>query len=54
MTLARGVGRDLCPRLKELSDRHPFVPRGSEIPVASDQARWITGDTLRVDGGSRL
>ncbi len=21
---------------------------------ASDEARWITGDTLRVDGGSRL
>jgi NAD(P)-dependent dehydrogenase (short-subunit alcohol dehydrogenase family) len=22
--------------------------------LASDEARWITGDTLRVDGGSRL
>jgi 3-oxoacyl-[acyl-carrier protein] reductase len=22
--------------------------------LASDQARWITGDTIRVDGGSRL
>jgi 3-oxoacyl-[acyl-carrier protein] reductase len=22
--------------------------------LASDQARWITGDTLRVDGGSKL
>ena len=22
--------------------------------LASDQARWVTGDTLRVDGGSRL
>ena len=32
MTLARGVGLDLCPRLKELSDRHLFLPRGSEIP----------------------
>jgi len=32
MALARGVGLDLCPRLKELSDRHLFVPRGSEIP----------------------
>lgn len=30
--LARGVGLDLCPRLKELSDRHLFLPRGSEIP----------------------
>ena len=32
MTLAREVGLDLCPRLKELSDRHLFVPRDSEIP----------------------
>jgi 3-oxoacyl-[acyl-carrier protein] reductase len=22
--------------------------------LASDQARWITGDTVRVDGGSKL
>jgi 3-oxoacyl-[acyl-carrier protein] reductase len=22
--------------------------------LASDQAKWITGDTLRVDGGSKL
>ena len=22
--------------------------------LVSDQARWITGDTLRVDGGSKL
>jgi 3-oxoacyl-[acyl-carrier protein] reductase len=22
--------------------------------LASDQAQWITGDTLRVDGGSKL
>ena len=22
--------------------------------LASDQSRWITGDTLRVDGGSKL
>ena len=32
MALARGVGLDLCPRLKELSDRHLFLPRGSDIP----------------------
>jgi TnpA family transposase len=32
MSLARGVGFDLCPRLKELKDRHLFLPRGSEIP----------------------
>ncbi|MGC2221885.1 MAG: hypothetical protein WA624_05730 [Methylocella sp.] len=22
--------------------------------MASDDARWITGDTVRVDGGSKL
>ncbi len=22
--------------------------------LASDDARWVTGDTLRVDGGSKL
>jgi TnpA family transposase len=32
MTLSRGVGFDLCPRLKALKDRHLFLPRGSEIP----------------------
>ena len=31
--LARGVGFDLCPRLKALKDRHLFLPRGSEIPA---------------------
>ena len=30
--VARGVGLDLCPRLKERSDRHLFLPRGTDIP----------------------
>ena len=27
---------------------------GAVAFLASDEARWITGDTLRVDGGSKL
>jgi len=32
MALARLLGFDLCPRLKELKQRHLFVPRGTVIP----------------------
>jgi NAD(P)-dependent dehydrogenase (short-subunit alcohol dehydrogenase family) len=28
--------------------------RSIRVFLASDEARWITGDTLRVDGGSKL
>jgi NAD(P)-dependent dehydrogenase (short-subunit alcohol dehydrogenase family) len=27
---------------------------GAIVFLASDEARWISGDTLRVDGGSKL
>ena len=27
---------------------------GAVVFLASDEARWISGDTLRVDGGSKL
>jgi NAD(P)-dependent dehydrogenase (short-subunit alcohol dehydrogenase family) len=27
---------------------------GAAVFLASDAARWISGDTLRVDGGSKL
>ncbi len=27
---------------------------GKAEKLASDDARWVTGDTLRVDGGSKL
>ena len=33
MSLARLVGFDLCPRLKELKQRHLFLPRGMDIPA---------------------
>lgn len=32
MALARLLGFDLCPRLKELKQRHFFVPRGTKVP----------------------
>jgi len=34
MALARLLGFDLCPRLKELKQRHLFVPRGTRAPAA--------------------
>ncbi len=33
MALARLLGFDLCPRLRELKQRHLFVPRGMKVPV---------------------
>ena len=33
MTLARLDGFDLCPRLKELKQRHLFLPRGMVVPA---------------------
>jgi TnpA family transposase len=33
MMLARLLGFDLCPRLKELKQRHLFLPRGMVIPA---------------------
>ena len=32
MMLARLLGFDLCPRLKELKQRHLFLPKGMDIP----------------------
>jgi TnpA family transposase len=32
MSHARLLGFDLCPRLKELKQRHLFVPRGTKVP----------------------
>jgi TnpA family transposase len=48
MTLARGVGLDLCPRLKELNDRHLFLPRGSEIPENLAQICHATIDPAKA------
>jgi len=33
MALARLLGFDLCPRLKELKQRDLFMPRGAKVPA---------------------
>ena len=48
-------GRDFTlgmQALKRVAD--PDDIAGAVAFLASDAARWITGDTLRVDGGSKL
>ncbi|GLS23853.1 short-chain dehydrogenase [Labrys miyagiensis] len=49
------AGRDFAlgiQALKRLAE--PDDIGGAVAFLASDEARWITGDTLRVDGGSKL
>src|SRR6266566_7161140 len=43
------LGLQTLKRLAQPEDIAPVVAF-----LASDQARWITGDTVRVDGGSKL
>ena len=43
------LGMQAIKRLAQPDDIGPVVAF-----LASDDARWITGDTMRVDGGSRL
>jgi NAD(P)-dependent dehydrogenase (short-subunit alcohol dehydrogenase family) len=55
-SFARTVaGRDFTlgmQALKRLSQ--PDDIGAAVVFLASNEARWITGDTLRVDGGSKL
>ena len=49
------AGRDAAIGMQALKRvAHPGDIAGVIAFLASDQARWITGDTLRVDGGSKL
>ena len=43
------VNMQALPRVARAEDIGPVVAF-----LASDEARWITGDTVRVDGGSKL
>jgi 3-oxoacyl-[acyl-carrier protein] reductase len=49
------AGRDFTLGMQSLKRMAQPDDIGAAIAfLASDQARWITGDTLRVDGGSKL
>ena len=49
------VGRDVTLGMQSLKRMAQPDDIGAAIAfLASDQARWITGDILRVDGGSKL
>jgi 3-oxoacyl-[acyl-carrier protein] reductase len=48
-------GRDFTLKMQALKRMATTEEIAAAIAfLASDQARWITGDTLRVDGGSKL
>jgi 3-oxoacyl-[acyl-carrier protein] reductase len=49
------AGRDYTLGMQALKRiAQPDDISGAVVFLASDEARWITGDTLRVDGGSKL
>ncbi|QGZ58819.1 SDR family NAD(P)-dependent oxidoreductase [Paraburkholderia acidiphila] len=49
------VGRDYTLGMQALKRvAQPDDIAGAALFLASDAARWVTGDTLRVDGGSKL
>lgn len=49
------AGRDLTLSMQALQRvAQPDDIARAVAFLASDEARWITGDTLRVDGGSKL
>jgi NAD(P)-dependent dehydrogenase (short-subunit alcohol dehydrogenase family) len=54
--LARSdAGRDFTLGIQALKRiAQPDDIGAAVVFLASDDARWITGDTLRVDGGSKL
>ncbi|WP_322028645.1 SDR family NAD(P)-dependent oxidoreductase [Paraburkholderia sp. J76] len=49
------AGRDFTLGMQALKRvAQPDDIAGAALFLASDAARWVTGDTLRVDGGSKL
>jgi 3-oxoacyl-[acyl-carrier protein] reductase len=50
-----GAGRDFALGIQALKHLAQPDDIGRAVAfLASEDARWITGDTLRVDGGSKL
>ena len=50
-----GAGRDFAPGMQALKRTAQPDDIGGVIAfLASEDARWINGDTIRVDGGSKL
>jgi NAD(P)-dependent dehydrogenase (short-subunit alcohol dehydrogenase family) len=48
-------GRDFTLGMQALKRlAQPDDIAGAVAFLASDDARWVTGDTIRVDGGSKL
>jgi TnpA family transposase len=45
MTLAKGVGFDLCPRWAGVKDRKLYLPRGMEVP---ERLRGVTSETVSL------
>jgi NAD(P)-dependent dehydrogenase (short-subunit alcohol dehydrogenase family) len=49
------AGRDFTLSIQALKRMAESNDIGAAVAfLASDDARWITGDTLHVDGGSKL
>jgi NAD(P)-dependent dehydrogenase (short-subunit alcohol dehydrogenase family) len=49
------AGRDFTLGIQALKRiAQPEDIAAAVVFLASDESRWITGDTLRVDGGSKL
>jgi len=49
------AGRDFTLGIQALKRiAQPDDIGAAVVFLASDEARWISGDTLRVDGGSKL
>ncbi|MDM0071484.1 Tn3 family transposase [Variovorax sp. J31P207] len=49
MALSRLLGFDLCPRLREIKQRHLFVPRGTKVPREIAAVCQASVDTTLIE-----